>query len=307
MAKSPLQIQNFLANNSYRSNADWDMISAFCREKAEFTVNAAINPENGITASEFIDWFENGFGAGDIVVRDSIVLILGICHYKKVTSIGRLSDDRIITESSEIATEGLKMATKDIQLNVRDMMFTQDLQFSWKEVKLIEKYPPKVNERIIFHGKGIKGLGVVRDVDYKTGEVELYCYYIYETKQCGYNMHEKDIVNLRDFWFEPMDNGDKRQSKMNGISCQRRLNRELNRFGKIWNERLHRVEPVVIQAEVGKNYWYISDKMTLVQETEKGLQTSRTRANAGNYFLKREDGLEVLAKWNEDLRNLLAK
>lgn len=307
MSKTNLQIQNFLVSNSYRSEADWEMISAFCQQKTDFNVNAEIDPQTGISASEFIEWYENGFGAGDVVSDGSEVYILGTSHFKAVSAIGKVSDEQVIILDTEMPVEGLKMAEEGIQLKVRDLMFSQGLQFSWKEMKLIEKYMPSVNERVIFHGKGVKGLGVVRDVDYKTGEVELYCYYIYETRQCGYNMHEKGIVNLQDFWFEPMDNGDKRQSKMNGIACQRRLNRELGKFGKVWNERLHRVEPVEIQAEVGKTYWYITDKMTLTQDVEKGLQASRTRANAGNYFLKREDGLEILTKWVEDLRERLAK
>lgn len=307
MSKSPLQIQSFLAHNSYRSAADWEMISAFCKDKAEFSVNATISPEEGVAASDFIEWYERGFGSGDVVVCDGIPHILGICHFKAVYGVARVSDDKIIAEDVEMPVEGLKMAEEGIALDVRDRMFLQGLQFSWKDLHLIEKYTPSVNERVIFHGKGVKGLGVVRDIDIKSGEVELYCYFIYETRQCGFNMHEKDIVNLQDFWFEPMDNGDKRQSKMNGISCQRRLNRELGRFGKVWNERLHRIEPVAIQAEVGRTYWYISDKMKLVQETENGLQTPRMRANAGNYFLDRADGLEVLAMFQEILRNKLAE
>lgn len=307
MSKTPLQIQSFLANNSYHSAADWEMISAFCKDKAEFSVHAVIDSENGLTASQFIEWYEHGFGAGDVIEKDGEIMMLGISHFKAAQGVAMLSGDKILILDQEIATEGISEPSEDIQLKFRDTMFRQGLQFSWKEMRLIEKYVPEVNERVIFHGKGVKGLGVIRDVDFKTGEVELYCYYIYETKACGYSMHEKGIVNLQDFWFEPMDNGDKRQSKMNGVSCQRRLNRELARYGKTWNERLHRVEPLVMQAEVGKRYWYINDKMVLKQEEEKGLQLTRNRANAGNYFLSRAEGLEVLAQFNEILRDRLAK
>lgn len=307
MSKTPLQIQNFLANNIYRSEGDWNMIAAFCKDKTEFDVHANINPEIGISASDFIEWFEHGFGAGDIVEKDGEILMFGISHFKAAQSVAMLSDDKILIQDVKIVTEGFKIAPESIACDFRDAMFQQGLQFSWKDVRLIEKYVPKVNERIIFHGKNVKGLGVVRNVDAKSGTVELYCYYIYETKECGFSMHEKGIVNLQDFWFEPMDNGDKRQSSMNGIACQRRLNRELSRHGKIWNERLHRIEPLVMQVPVGKSYWYINDKMVLTQDVEKGLQLSRTRANAGNYFWKRTDGLEILAEMNEVLRDRLAR
>lgn len=307
MSKTPLQIQSFLACNAYRSENDWEMIAAFCKNKAEFNIHAELDSKNGLTASDFIEWYEHGFGAGDIVQKDGETMMLGISHFKAVYAVAKLEDDKILIQDRKIATEGLKMAPESIVLDFRDALFAQGLQFSWKDMKLVEKYIPKINERIIFHGEGVKGLGVVRSIDFKTGDVELYCYFIYETGKCGFNMHEKGIVNLQDYWFEPMDNGDKRQSKMNGISCQRRLNRELGRYGKIWNERLHRVEPVTMQVPIGQRYWYINDKMVLAQDIEKGLQLSRTRANAGNYFWNQSDGLEVLAEWNEDLRERLAR
>lgn len=306
MAKTPLQLQSFLANNSYKTDADWQMISAFCKDKAEFLINAAIDPENGITASQFLEWYEHGFGSGDIVLKDGEPMMVGISHFKAATIVARLSDDKILTSDLEMATEGLKMAPEGILYDFRDAMFRQGLQFSWKDLKVIEKYIPSVNERIIYHKGSEKGLGVVRDVNFQTGEVELYCYFNYTTKAIGFSMHEKGIVNLQDFWFEPMNNGDKRQSKMNGISCQRRLNSELAKHGKTWNERLHRIEPLVTQVPKGKKYWYITDKMTLVQEEEKGLQLTRIRANAGNYFLTRQAGEAMLAKWTEDLRDYMA-
>lgn len=307
MSKTSLQLQSFLATNSYRSEGDWQMIAAFCKDKAAFNIHAEIDPESGLSASDFIDWYEHGFGPGDIVQKGNEIIMLGICHFKAAQGIATLQDDKVLIQDTGIAIEGLKIASEDVVLDFRDAMFIQGLQFSWKDMKLIEKYIPKVNERIIFHGNGVKGLGVVRSVEFKSGDVELYCYFIYETGQCGFSMHEKGIVNLQDYWFEPMDNGDKRQSKMNGLSCQRRLNRELGRYGKIWNERQHRIEPVVMQVPVGKSYWYINDKMMLVQDVEKGLQLSRTRANTGNYFWNRSEGIEMLAKWHEDLRERLAK
>lgn len=306
MAKTDLQIQSFLASNSYRSHTDWEMISAFCKDKAEFTINAEFNPESGITASDFIQWYESGFGSGDIAKHENIIVIIGKCDFKVATIIGKLSDDKILIQHSTIATEGLKTASDDEIRYCRRILLQSKLQFSWKIYDLIEKHIPDINDRVIFHGKGIKGLGVIRSVDQTSGEVELYCYYIYGTKACGFSMHEKGIVNLHDFWFEPMDNGDKRQSKMNGISCQRRLNRELERYGRTWNQARHRVEPLSMRVDIGKRYWYINDKLQLVSDTEKGNQTSTNRLLAGNYFQTNSIGLEVLGQINEVVRDYLA-
>lgn len=306
MAKTDLQIQSFLAENSFRSKTDWEMISAFCKDKAEFSINTEYNPEQGITASDFIHWYENGFGAGDIAKIENTVIVVGKTDFRTATIVGMVSGNKILASDNEIATESLKMASEREIKECRHLMLCDKIQFSWRNFSLVEKYVPSINERVIFHGNGVKGLGVVREIDMLTGEVELYCYYIYTTKRCGFTMHEKGICNLHDYIFEPMDNGDKRQSRMNGISCQRRLNSELGKFGKIWNQNRHRVEPVQMQVEVGKRYWYINDKFCLVSDVEKGLQLSRNRALAGNYFVKVEQGTEVLGQIIEIIRAFLA-
>lgn len=285
---------------------DWKMILSYCKNFGSFRICAEINPVDGVTASDFVDWFENGFGAGDVAIYEDEAVMIGKTHRNASKIVAKLSDDKISILDMEIASEGLKMANFDIADKFHDLLFQQNLQFNWKTLCLDQKFIPEINDRIIFHGNGLNGLGVVRNINRCTGDMTLYCYYIYETKACGYSMREDGIVNLKEFWFEPMDNGESRQTQKNGVSCQRRLNRELERYGKIWNERLHRIEPLSIQVENGEKYWYITDKMTLIQDVERGLQLSRTRANAGNYFRRMEDGLKVLGLLQDELRNLLA-
>lgn len=96
MTKTPLQLQSFLANNSYKTDADWQMISAFCKDKAEFFINATIDPENGMTASQFLEWYEHGFGPGDIVLKDGKAMMVGISHRNALKIVAILSDDKIL-------------------------------------------------------------------------------------------------------------------------------------------------------------------------------------------------------------------
>ena len=306
MQKTDLQIQSFLESNAYKSQTDWDMISAFCKDKAEISMNIEFDPNNGITASDFIEWYEHGFGAGDILKADGQIAIVGKTNFKTATIIGTLSDDKIIPTDIQTPTAGLEMASEDEIRLFRAIMLRDRQQYSWVDYAIVEKYIPQINERILFHGCGIKGIGVVRAIDVVSGEVELYCYYIYETQQCGYTMHEKGVCNLQDFDFESLETGGWRVTNANNLACQRRLNRELARYGKTWNQARHRVEPVKMQAARGKKYWYISDNFVLKQDIEKIKGTSRHRALAGNYFTDRMRGLEVLGEINEILRNYLA-
>lgn len=307
--KNSKQIQAFLESNSYRTRIDWEMILLFARKYAgqSFRVNFEINPESGITASDFAVWLDSGFSSGDIVEWEGKTAIIGISHFKTPTIAYYLSDDKLSSSNIKTPTEGLKMASALMSEKFRVAMLGEHLQFNWESLTLTKRYIPKTNQRVIFHGNNIDGLGVVRSVDKKTGEVELYCYYIYDTDQIGYSMHEKGIVNLNEFSFEPMDNSKDRLTDMNGIACQRRLNRELNRYGKTWNERMHRIEPMKMMADAGKPYWYINDKFMVAKALEKGSYVCRQRFNAGNYFLDESDALTVLMELKELIRDKLAQ
>ena len=92
----------------------------------------------------------------------------------------------------------------------------------------------------------------------------------------------------------------------NSTSCFRRLGRELERVGKVWKDKLQRIEPLKVELPVGSKYFYISDKMEVRTETEKGTPTSHLRYLAGNYFTTHKSAMLMLAQFNAKLRDYLA-
>ena len=103
-----------------------------------------------------------------------------------------------------------------------------------------------------------------------------------------------------------MNNSSLRQTSGNGIYLQRKLNNILSKYGKTWNEKLHRIEPLEPMSEKGKPYWYINDKLELVQDEENGKMSSRFRYRCANYFKTHAEGLEYLGRVAELLRDRLA-
>lgn len=310
MAKSTIQLKCFLSHHSFRSSIDWEMIKAYCSSIApdlKLDLKTEINSSDGLSASEFIEWYEHGFGSGDVVLTDDGPMMIGSIQNKAIFSVAKLSDNKILISHSKVSKNGLKIANKGIVDSFLDAMLRQRLQFCWKTLDLIEKFVPEDGSQVIFHGNGIKGLGIVRNVDIFTGSVILYCYFIYQTKACGYSMAEEGIVNLRDFWFEELVDGPLALSELNGRSCYVRLKNELEKHGKTWNKRLCRIEPLNLQVAKGESYWFISDKMKPEQATEKHHQLSKNRIIAGNYFRNPDDALRMLEKWQEDLRTYLAR
>ena len=92
----------------------------------------------------------------------------------------------------------------------------------------------------------------------------------------------------------------------NSTSCFRRLGRELEKVGKIWKDKLLRVEDAGMKASKDEPYFYITDKLSIAQDTERLLPTSHQRYLAGNYFKTKESAEEFVSKLKELVKDFHA-
>lgn len=265
--------------------------------------------ENILDAASLLMWFSNGFGATEIALYNGTIVILGVCTIDNTTIIGKLYDGRINIASKTVKPSELSKATEEDSEAFYKALYASKLQFDQASLTLVKKYIPAPNEKVIFYTNDFSqcGTGVVRSVDESTGDVKMYCYYLYPPANIvGYSMHEKGVANLITHIFEPMLEEDKRSSKMNGVSCLRRMNNELGKRGKVWKDKIRRIEPVSYELEPGKNYWYISDDLKIVQKEDKGTPTSHFRYLAGNYFITKESAEMMKDKITELIQSYLA-
>jgi hypothetical protein len=306
--KKELQLEYLFSTCPFKSEMDWNMVIDYCEKSLKYkTGDAPTFSPDGLTASGFIEWFQNGFGVGDVVWYNGALTIIGRCDLSEANIEGRLIDDKIDVTRSKTSISQFTHASPEERLQFIRAMSQAGLQFGENNMLLVAKYIPSVNERVIFHNDDRLGVGVVRSVDVVSGEVELYCYYIYQTDELGYSMHEKGVCNLHEYYFDPASEMESRQTKLNGKGCLKRLNMELEKVGKKWKDKLHRIEPLKVKVDVGYKYWYISDKMKVVQDREKDTPTSQFRYQVGNYFASFEDCLDYLGKFTELLRDRLAR
>lgn len=305
MKKTALQIQDFLKVQPIKSNQDYKRILGICQSDGSFQPNHtySIDANTGITVLDYIDWVDNRFGAGDICNIDSQTVICGKSGFKVATIVGRLSGDKVIATADKVSQNELTEATEAQKYDFYCALLSQHLQFSLKEMKLVERYVPQPGDRVIFTSPTKSGLGVIKEIHFDTDQVDFFCYYINETGEVGYSMDCKNITTLSDVIFEPMNNSSQRQTKGNGIYLQRKLNKELARFGKVWNEKLHRIEPLSPMVPVGEKYWYLNDKMELIADVERGGIVSRRRYYAANYFKTMAEGLTYQGKITTLLRS----
>ena len=311
--KSQFQTLSFLSQYAPKTQLDAEMIFGFLGERfknAKKTMSFCQHEtENILDAASLLMWFSNGFGATEIALYNGTIVMLGVCTIDNTTIIGKLYDGRINIASKTVKPSELSKATEEDSEAFYKALYTSKLQFDQASLTLVKKYIPAPNEKVIFYTNDFSqcGTGVVRSVDESTGDVEMYCYYLYPPANIvGYSMHEKGVANLITHIFEPMLEEDKRSSKMNGVSCLRRMNNELCKRGKVWKDKIRRIEPVSYELEPGKNYWYISDDLKIVQKEDKGTPTSHFRYLAGNYFITKESAEMMKDKITELIQSYLA-
>ena len=302
--KTKRQVIDFFKSNHFATAEDCEMVSLFCQNNCGLTPKdfPTFTTPGSINSQTFIEWYRNGFGIGDIVLEKETGDYHVVCN-SSITSI------QSCAVFSNVGKTGKKWKSKSVELDISALssisevenkamtisLAEQGYEFDYDKKILRKKYIPEINERVEFSRGNYIGLGVVRSINPVENSIEFFCYFIYSDKKIGYSMHESGVCDVMSFQFNPMT-----------VVAARRLNRELERYGKIWNDKLHRIEPTEPKVAKGEKYWYISDKMTVVTDREKGTPTSHFRYIAGNYFKSYDEALEYLVKFHELLRDRLA-
>ena len=303
--KTKRQVIDFFKSNHFATAEDCEMVSLFCQNNCGLTPKdfPTFTAPGSINSQTFIEWYRNGFGIGNIVFEKET----GSYYVVSNSSIANIQTCAIL---SNLCKTGKKWKPNVVELDATTLsnisetenkaitisLAEQGYEFDYDKKTLRKKYIPEINERVEFSRGNYIGLGVVRSINPVENSIEFFCYFIYSDKKIGYSMHESGICDVMSFQFNPMT-----------VVAARRLNRELERYGKVWNDKLHRVEPIDPKVAKGEKYWYISDKMTVVTDREKGTPTSHFRYIAGNYFKSYDEALEYLGKFHELLRDRLAK
>ena len=303
--KTKRQVIDFFKSNHFATAEDCEMVSLFCQNNCGLTPKdfPTVTTPGSINSQTFIEWYRSGFGIGDIVFEEET----GSYYVVSNSSTTCIQSCAIL---SNLCKTGKKWKPKNDELDATTLLNVSEIEnkamtislaeqgyeFDYEKKTLRKKYIPEINERVEFFRGNYIGLGVVRSINPVENSIEFFCYFIYSDKKIGYSMHESGVCDVMSFQFNPMT-----------VVAARRLNRELERYGKVWNDKLHRVEPVDPKVAKGEKYWYISDKMTVLGDREKGTPTSHFRYIAGNYFKSYDEALEYLGRFHELLRDRLAK
>ena len=316
--KSQFQVLSFLRQYKPSTELDRTIITSYVKDSYNVTpktqIFAHISIFSGLSIESFRWWLDNGYTALEIAKFDDKLGIIGSSNLESAEIIGILEGGTIKPANQTALPSSLSKTSAEEAEMFKRVMLAANLQPNPTTLSLEAKYVPKPKDKVLFHSYDFttNGIGIVNAIDNQTNDIEFCCYYIYPTKtekdKLGYSMHEKGIANLHDFIFEPLleDDSESRFSESDGISAYRRLKRELEREGKIWKDKLYRIEPSSIKRNKGEKYWHINDKLEVVTDTDKGTPTAQKRYIAGNYFISQEAAKTMRDKIQEIIKDYLA-
>lgn len=314
--KSQFQTLSFLSNYVPKTSLDSEFINSFLTQRFQITpktpVFAPTSDSNTIDVQSFISWFESGLNALKIVRFKNEIVLLGNCTLESCDIIGSLLDDgSISTEVRAVANEEISEVTEDDTQQFYEALLNNNLQPDPTKLRLVPKFIPGPGDRVIFYDYALEvhGVGVVRHVD-SENDVMFYCYFTYPTpnhpKQIGYSLEETPGYDTRTMVFESINKENISTTLGNSTSCFRRLGRELEKIGKVWKDKIERIEPLNAKVPIGETYYYITDKMGVRPEKEKGTPTSQLRYLSGNYFTTHKAAMTMVGRFNDMLRDYLA-
>lgn len=314
--KSQFQILSFLSNYTPKTDLDRQFIESFLVQRFQITPKTPRFAPNfdgkPLDVESFIRWLESGSEALKIAFYENRCVLLGNCTLETCDIIGTLlPDNSIDTTKITVPADQISNASEEAQQSFKLALLENNLQPNPDTMQLVPKFTPAQENRVVFYdfAQNIQGVGVVREVTAE-GNVIFFCYFTYPTqsqpKRIGYNLHEDPVYTLQSFIFESIDKENVQTTLGNSTSCFRRLGRELERAGKIWKDKLLRIEPIELELKEGAKYSYINEKMCAVIETEKGTSISRNRYLAGNYFTDPKAAIKMAGRFKEMLREYLA-
>lgn len=302
--KTKRQIEHFLARKKYKSELDFDGISLYCKDKFGIKLHRPTQyyPEategiDLIDYATFANWLEHGFGAGDVVEWGENIGLVQDVSTKEIRICLKIDRNGPVFDSLLVDGQLIHPAQESAVKRIYEALDENSKEFGNPFFCITDKYIPNSGAIVTFqnHKTGKEGVGVVRLIK-KTGEILMYCWFI-KGEPVRYSMNE-ELGNVVDYSFQQVQPAD---------YPRKALDVALAKVGKTWNHFLKRIEPLKMKVEKGSKYFYISDKRSVVCDTEKGTPTSHKRYLAGNYFKRQEDAMRILEEENELRRNFLAE
>lgn len=277
MGKTKEQVNRYLTHCKF-PDEDWKRILSYCRENGYGNAHKAAHPKSESTFNQFINWLENGFGAGDVVRYGHTVGLLSTCTPDYTVICARFSrnNDLIIADVQVSADKLMPPVDNDTEIMYAGLK-RRGYCFDKRLCVIYENLLPAPYSRVCYRINGVDGYGVVSGYD---GSLVRFVFGV----RCG--------ILRRDF-AEEMCNVDLDDITREGI---KEMDAVLADNCLYWDHNTRSLEFLQKRVRAGESYWYITDKFTVSSAKENHTPTNEARYKRGNYFIRHSDALDFLIR-----------
>lgn len=248
---------------------EWGQVLSFCKQHGipGGYIHRALRPDEQADYRQFVNWYENCYGTGDVVGYGRTIGMIGDMLPSKSYLIAYLDyDGKLITQEMEIQPERIKPIGEEQIAQFRKALFDAGLTIDIKRAILTKLYTPEKFSYVSFENrKGQTNVGMFL---------------------------ESDGSNYR---FAALWNGTKILMDCN-VQCnflllRRSTNSEINLLHKKtskagWSYNVRTNQFTKRSAHSTNNaYWYMTDRFNITADKDNGDIKHRERFEAGNYFL----------------------
>lgn len=292
------QLKIYLRNAVYRSSLDFEAICRYCHKEygiKSHDIQPAIDRDNpnAIGCSDFTDWIDTGFAPGDAVEWGGNIGIVQSQDGETLKICLRMADNSILSDFCHVNVSDIRKAGENALKCLYSRLASENRQFSFQTQGIIDRCYPKPGDMVSFTDWATmrEGGAVIREIT-PDHRVICYCYKIDGEERPHYNLHE-DLGSSLWMDFEPCRSSDYPIKPMREA---------LKQEGVEWKHRFRRIEPFGIREEPGNTYWYVTDKLSVKSEIDRGRPKDSDHYAAGNYFLTYEAAQRAAELFRETLR-----
>lgn len=263
---------------------DWKEVLAYCRERFKGgKIHKSMKPISNSTFDQFLEWIDNGFGAGDYVAYGNTMGIVKNSTPEGVTLAAYCDyEGNLIVNDMAILHPDRLSPLDESRIGVfKRLMFDSGKEFYVRSSLVDQLYTPKKYFYVTFED------GMSNDS----------CVGMYlKSEDCKYYFvallkdNKLELNACVDSNYTPLKQANEADIK--------RLHQAAEKAGLSYNERTHQF--VKIPKRGGNNvYHYLNERFEIVSDRDNGSAKHTQRYEAGNYIV---DYTEALLFQKEVLR-----
>lgn len=278
--KSLEQVIRYTRQCRFSDDGQWRMVLEFCKAHGIVggNIHRALKPIAQSTYEQFVDWYGNGYGTGDIVAYGRTVGVIGDVLPGRATLMAYLDyNGKPIAQELAIDENKIRSCSEKQILDFKLALLEAKMYIDVLHATTAELYSPEKFSYVYFQeGKKKSYVGI-----YSHREGLVYHFLAVWDKEKiveDFSVQSEKII---------MRGATVRESTS--------FHQALSRVGKSFDVSNNRI---INRPQPGTNnkYWYLTDRLTIALDRDNGEKRHKDRFEAGNYFFDQGAAFDFMLK-----------